>query len=497
MYTLDDYYDDLTNKTLAEVWQYILNNDIPKTSDDFKIEQLGERYEDGLARTNKIAKKEAGKYYTPEDVAKIMGQELWNLPGDNICDVCCGVGNLIIAALKLLPDEQAVNLIKTGKIWLYDIDIIAVSICLYTLKTLYNLDDITTIHTIIGDFLQPNIKLPTNCKVISNPPYGKITLANIDAQWDEQTIVRECKDWYGAIMAKIIHQANAVSIITPHSFMYSDKFQTLRTLMVQYGGHIYAFDNVPGNIFNGKKFGIFNTNNVNSVRAAITIVDKNIYGYNISPFIRFASAEREQILKIDYLKTLLPQIKQTNDDCFYRIAPGTDNIVSAWLKYSTLNNYISETNQGFTLTIPNSCRYYLCGVNRNLKRTGKLVIYPKDANSYLRLYVMLNSSFGYYWHRLCNGGITYPMELLKTMPIINDYDITPIKPLLKEMITKEDQYLAIARNAGAEQENIKFPEEYRNRLNQFLCEQMKVEYNQKWFDDIHSNSMIKIEAKNI
>jgi type I restriction-modification system DNA methylase subunit len=54
----------------------------------------------GLAEENKIEKKNAGKYYTPDDVAIIMAQYLLELPGDNICDLCCGTGNLIFAVLN-------------------------------------------------------------------------------------------------------------------------------------------------------------------------------------------------------------------------------------------------------------------------------------------------------------------------------------------------------------------------------------------------------------
>ena len=52
--------------------------------------------------------------------------------------------------------------------------------------------------------------------------------------------------------------------------------------MNQYNGEIYSFDNVPGNIFCGRKHGIFNTNTSNSVRAAITVVRKdNSNGLNL------------------------------------------------------------------------------------------------------------------------------------------------------------------------------------------------------------------------
>ncbi len=65
MYTLDTYYEDILTYGLEKTWNKILENNIPLYSQDFKIEYLGERYEDGLAKINKIEKKEMGKYYTP------------------------------------------------------------------------------------------------------------------------------------------------------------------------------------------------------------------------------------------------------------------------------------------------------------------------------------------------------------------------------------------------------------------------------------------------
>ena len=102
MYNLENYYNDIKDKGLEVTWDYILNNNIPLSSEDFHIEKLGERYEDGLAKINKIEKKEMGKYYTPQYVANVMANEFLALPGENICDVCCGVGNLIIAVLNQL-----------------------------------------------------------------------------------------------------------------------------------------------------------------------------------------------------------------------------------------------------------------------------------------------------------------------------------------------------------------------------------------------------------
>ena len=117
-------------------------------------------------------------------------------------------------------------------------------------------------------------------------------------------------------MEKILEENVAGVIITPHSFMGGSTFKVLREEMVEKGGYIFSFDNVPGNIFKGKKYGIFNSNEANSTRAAITIVDPKMKGYYISPFIRFKTEEREQVLNNDFLDSLLPDTIQKDSKLF-------------------------------------------------------------------------------------------------------------------------------------------------------------------------------------
>ena len=297
MYTLENYYKDIAHLGLNATWKKILEQDIPSESSDFSVDKLGERYEEGLALENKIEKKEMGKYYTPEDVALVMAKTLLPITRDDvICDVCCGVGNLILPLLDILSEDIRNNI----PIYLYDIDTVALDICVYTIKKLYGDQCASNIHHHYGDFLESNITLPHNSVVISNPPYGKIS--TILDSWTDSPVIADSKDFYSAIMDKILVQSKKAVIITPHSFMGSDKFFSLRERMNNYTGYIWSFDNVPGNIFNGRKHGIFNTNNVNSVRAAITVKTENApKGFQISPYIRFSSGERASVVSYNYL----------------------------------------------------------------------------------------------------------------------------------------------------------------------------------------------------
>ena len=274
-YTIEQYKTDLDNYGLEIVWDQLLRYCIDNTPPTIlNVDNFGELYEIGLAHTNKIAKKEMGKYFTPSDVAKLMADWLSTLRGENVCDVCCGTGNLILSYLKNLDKKDLYSLLSNKRIFLYDIDSLALKICLYSIGIIYGKEYMKNVTVVDGDFLNRNVVLPANCKVISNPPYYKIK--EIDNTWENTDVIKKSKEFYSSIMEKIITQSNASVIITPYSFIGGEKFYPLREKLNNYNGFIVSFDNVPGSIFSGKKHGIFNSNNTNSVRAAITVVENKV-----------------------------------------------------------------------------------------------------------------------------------------------------------------------------------------------------------------------------
>ena len=106
-------------------------------SEIFIMDNYGELYESGLEHINKISKKELGKYYTPKDVSLVMSKWLVDLKGEKICDVGCGVGNLILSYLEVIGEEKAIQLLNNKQIYLYDIDEIALDICKYSIAIKY------------------------------------------------------------------------------------------------------------------------------------------------------------------------------------------------------------------------------------------------------------------------------------------------------------------------------------------------------------------------
>lgn len=451
----------------------------------FVEEKLGGLYEDGLAFANKIEKKAMGKYYTPIDVAEVMARYLLELPGDNICDLCCGTGNLIISVLDIMERDKAIELLANGNIYLYDIDATAMKICQAILINRYG-ECAKNVHIIQGDCLDADIHFPANSKVISNPPYGK---QDSLAGQNIYSCAKTTKELYVAFMEKIIAEKIPGVIITSHSFLGGSTFKVLRKEMNNCGGKIFAFDNVPANIFKGKKFGIFNSNEANSTRAAITVIEPEVKGFKVAPFIRFRSADRAEVLTNEFLTSLLPDSLQHNgDEVLYRIEKGTEEIVDKWTKSKkTLNSLLSTNKTQYALDVPNTCRYFTTGAKKTLSRTGKITLYFKDENSFYLGYAFINSSFCYYWHRMCNGGVTYPITLLKSMPIFGTVT-DELKEFCDKMMSEEEDYIVLKKNAGAFQENIKFPMSYHETLNNLLLTQIDVE--QGTLMKVHNNSCL-------
>lgn len=495
-YDIETYKKDITKRGLKETWTNIVNTlySSKMSNSLFALDNFGALYELGLAHIDKESKKEMGKYFTPIDVSELMANWLIDLDGENICDVCCGTGNLILAYLQKIGEKKAKQLLKDKKIYLYDIDEIALMICKYSIAIKYGKEYLENINCISGDFLDKTIQLPINCKVIANPPYFKIN--EISSTWNTTENIKNSKELYSAIMEKIILNSKSSVIITPYSFLGGNKFYPLRKELNNFNGYIVSFDNVPGNIFNGKKYGIFNSNTSNSVRASITVTENQgeDKGYRISPLIRFKNEERNRLLKSDVLLGLLPKERQivTEDDkAYYKCFGELETLYKAYKEKSnkTLKDYLVNCSD-YSICVPNSCRYFTVGTLKDLKRTGKHTLYFESKEDRDLIYGVLNSSFCYWYWRLYDGGITYPLGLLKSLPIFVD-NLTKMEKekflrVVETMQSKESTYFVYKKNASEMQESVKFPIEYRSELNSILMGNLGTKkYN---LNIIHSNT---------
>ena len=497
-YNLDKYIEDVTNLGLEKTWDYICEYVLKRgeNKEFLNIANFGEMYEIGLAVQDKLQKKKSGQYYTPDDVASVMSNWLKKCNGENVCDVACGTGKLILTYLDLIGEEETKKLIKSGRLYLYDFDHVALKICKTAIVVKYKIENPELIHDIYCDFLDRAITLPENAKVISNPPYAAIE--KIEDYWIHSEVLMDTKELYSSFMEKIFKQAVSTVIITPFSFISGNKFYSLRKEMCELGsGFVVSFDNVPGNIFCGRKHGVFNTNTANSVRAAITVLNKSENkGFRISPLIRFKNEERNRLLTTDVLEMTLPedyQIIDNKNDSFRKVFKELNSLYDLWVGKSQekLINYISKHETNYLIDMPNTCRYYTTASSRKLKRNGSITMYFKDEDVFNFIYCFINSSFTYWWWRIYDGGITYPVSLLNSMPLpfklLSEDDKTFFASMCKEKMEKENEFIITKANAGAVQENIKFPDNYRQAINERIIKILGSDTNKDLFDLVHAN----------
>lgn len=502
-YNLEDYIKDIEADGLSCTWTYICEYVLTygENTDFLNIRNFGEMYEIGLALQDKIQKKNNGQYYTPEDVALIMSEWFDGLNGENICDVACGTGKLILTYLDFIGKERTEKLLQDGKLYLYDLDSTALKICKTAILLKYGKEFTDKIHDIAGDFLSTKIELPKNCKVISNPPYAAIQQVGID--WKSTQVLNDSRELYSCFMEKIIKESDSSVIITPYSFISGAKFYSLRTVMNKCNGEIYSFDNVPGNIFCGRKHGIFNTNTSNSVRAAITVVRKdNEAGFKLTPLIRFKSIERKNLLQCKMLESFLSPNKQKISldtpmfyKCFKELQPLYDCIIEK-SEHHTLSELVSKDGE-YTLSMPNTCRYYTTAFSGVMNRNGQTTLHFDDEKKFDFAYCLINSSFAYWYWRLYDGGITYPVSLLLKIPIVynslSEDDHKFFKETTAEMSSKAKDFVITKNNVGV-QENIKYPRDYRDRINQRFLKILNLKVDNSTMDLVHSNMALKVSV---
>lgn len=501
-YTIEHYRQDVEKFGLEKTWRRICDTVLQHGEYGIlTVDNFGELYETGLAIQNKIKKKESGQYYTPPDVSLIMSEWLDRLNGECVCDVGCGVGNLILSYLAYIGKKRAIEIIKARKIYLYDLDEVALEICVTSILLRFGKDLRQYLNVVSGDFLSSSLILPSGCKVITNPPYAAIE--NFCDSWPESEVIRSTRELYSSFMEKIIKQSSAAVLITPYSFIGGEKFYPLRKIMNEHKGFVVSFDNVPGNVFCGRKHGIFNSNTGNSVRAAITVIEDNNdeRGFRFSPLIRFKATERTRLFKCDVLEGFLGEKRQMvsrGNTMFAKCHKQLEHIFDAWLKASgmPLGGYVSSVGK-YTLSMPNTCRYFTAASMGKLHRGGQITLTFTDRSVFNYVFCMINSSFAYWFWRIYDGGITYPKRLLFLLPLFHEKlsqsDKVFFSRIAQEMIERASEFVVTKNNIGV-QENLKYPRSYRDKINKRMLEIIGIKESSSVFDIVHSNMALEVSV---
>lgn len=417
---------------------------------DLSIGNIAVLYEYSLAHVNADSRKSEGQYFTPDDVASTLaGFSCSFPPGATWLDPCSGVGNLSyhLAELQSNPTDFILN-----HLYLVDKDPLALLIArfFFSLTLRKSGEDFAETFMEFGqrcieaDYL--SLDTPAYDYAILNPPYVSTTK-------DERFVTAECKDYYAYFLEKVILESHGFISVTPQSFMHLSRFSSLRQLLVSNMQRVtmYSFDNMPGKVFGGVKYGTKNTNKGNSIRPCMMVAIKESTHpeWTTSPLLRWTAAERSTLF------SSLPSHKAV-------FAPDTAlfpktgrNLIGLYKSVCeaprALGDLVGEGE--YVLHLPMTTRYYITATQKKVNRGAiRTLTFPSEENRDLA-YILLNSGYFYWWWRTVDGGMNVSSAAVMSLPVLDRFTVNP--SLVVELLASEDVNMVRKFNAQSWHENVK------------------------------------------
>ncbi|QWC15827.1 SAM-dependent methyltransferase [Cellulomonas dongxiuzhuiae] len=427
------------------------------------IGEISVLYEYSHAMADHRSRKSNGQFFTPDDVAKFMARFATRFPSGRWLDPCSGIGNL---TWHLVAQQENPEEFLRHRMVLSDVDDLALLIARTLLTSAFQDQCPNLFHEIRDNFVQfdflsvptvdssaaPNepsslIGIPEHDYVIVNPPY--LAIKSKDMRFE----TARSADLYAYFLENIIKTSKGFISVTPQSFTNAAKFQDLRALLLRSfeSLEILTFDNIPGNVFRGIKFGSKNSNTANSIRAAITVALPGGGKRRITSLMRWRTAERTRLF--EEVEMFLSEAPLT--PAFFPKVSGVFLELYKRLDGSPrLASLCQKTRTSYPLYVPSAPRYFIPALKSSVKRASQRVLYFKTDEERDRAYLLINSSLMYWWWRVRDGGMTLSQETLLSLPIPDFKVDDSLVGLLEESERVNKVY---KMNAGAAQENVKHP----------------------------------------
>lgn len=437
------------------------------------IGEIGVLYEYCVTHVDVTSRKDNGQFFTPDDVADLMVKQIMDFPKGKWLDPCSGIGNLSWHLVNAQKDRERFLI---SQMVLSDKDELALVIArvLFTFsfqKKRANLYNEIRDCFVPFDFLSvsdnsdlsssdspPLGAIPTHDYVIVNPPY--LSMKGHDLRF----VTAKSRDLYAYFLENIIKTSKGFVCVTPQSFTNATKFRELRELLLNKYSmlKVYAFDNIPGNIFYGVKFGSSNSNSANSIRAAITVAGPGVGGHRITSLLRWRTSERQEIF--ENLDRFLSSPVLTAE-YFPKVSAPLHGLFMALKSRPTLGTILAKGPTEFVLYVPAAPRYFISALKGPVSRASLKTLYFRSARDMNRAYLLLNSSLMYWWWRVRDGGMTLSLETLRSLPM-PDFKVD--SKLVLELEKSEISNRVYKKNAGAMQENVKHDTKLVRKINDVI-----------------------------
>lgn len=442
--------------------------------EDLTIGEVSVLYEYCVAKVDANSRKDNGQFFTPDDVANLMVSEALQFPQGKWLDPCSGIGNLSWHLVNAQSEKES---FLSRQVVLSDKDGLALEIArvLFTLSfqdknpKLYNEIESNFVRF---DFLSVADRgesalfgngqlegIPEHDFVIVNPPY--LGLKREDPRFETS----KSKDLYAYFLENIIKTSAGFVSVTPQSFTNAGKFSGTRRLLLDKFSSlkIYAFDNIPGNIFYGVKFGSSNTNTANSIRAAIMVAKQQGSDRKITSLLRWKTSERKAMFS--RLSEFLSEAPLSQEG-FPKVSRVFDSLYQELSTKPKLETLLSSSQTEHVLFVPAAPRYFISALKTSVDRSSMKTLSFRSEDDLNRAYVLLNSSLMYWWWRVRDGGMTLALETIKSLPL-PDFEVDAA--LVAKLVQSETTNKVYKMNAGALHENVKHDLALVGELNKLVA----------------------------
>lgn len=425
------------------------------------IGEISVIYEYSLAHINQDHREDEGQYFTPDDVSMFMSKKASMFPPGVWLDPCCGIGNL---SFWLISEQTNKEEFILNHLLFIDRDYLAlfISRVLMTInfqENYANFFNLSKDRFLCKDYLASR-DLPDYDYAILNPPY---VVTNPDARFRSALT----KNTYAYFLEKVMENTKGFVSVTPQTFTHSTAYNSIRSVLKNKYSNlsIYCFDNVPQNIFKGYKFGSKNSNKANSTRAAIIVaLSDGLQSQRITPLLRWKSTERSRLFsRMDDFLSPVP--------LYSNIFPKIDGgLVSLYKEVSNypriLKDLLSTKKTQYCLQIPSTPRYFISALKNPVSRSSSRTIYLSNEQDFNLVYLLVNSSYMYWWWRINDGGMTLSEKTLLTLPIPEVANLDA--QLIRDLEKSEGNNKVFKKNAGKINENVKHDEKLIQRINHSL-----------------------------
>jgi hypothetical protein len=175
--------------------------------------------------------------------------------------------------------------------------------------------------------------------------------------------------------------------------------------------------------------------------------------------IRWRSSEREILFK--RIGGFLSDVP-LSEDFFPKVSKAYKDLFMSVRELPTLGEICQTRPTKFPLYVPSAPRYFIPALKKPVQRASQKTLYFSNAADRDRAYLLINSSFMYWWWRVRDGGMTLSLETIQSLPLLQ----FQVEDRLVIALQKSEKTNKVYKqNAGAAQENVKHPKDLLMEVN--------------------------------